>query len=93
MGRELLDIQAAIECRFTLKRVRDMIITYSYYSLLLRKGVANQKPEISVSNLERFYNFFKVNESGVLRLYQIVSILLTINKNRLRSLLHIPNMV
>ena len=74
LGREPLDIQAAIECRFTLKRVRDMIITY-------------------LSNYERFYNFFKVNESGVLRLYQIVSILLTMNKNRLCSLLHIPNMV
>ena len=29
LSKELLDIQATIECRFTLKRVRDMIITYS----------------------------------------------------------------
>ena len=27
--KEFLDIQAPIECGFTLKRVRDMIITYS----------------------------------------------------------------
>ena len=28
-SKEFLDIQATIECGFTLKRVRDMIITYS----------------------------------------------------------------
>ena len=28
-SKEFLDIQATIECRFTLKRVRDLIITYS----------------------------------------------------------------
>ena len=28
-GKEFLDIQATIECRFILKRVRGMIITYS----------------------------------------------------------------
>ena len=28
-GKELLDIQATIECGFTLKRVRDIAITYS----------------------------------------------------------------
>ena len=28
-SKEFLDIQATIECRFTLKRVRDMIRTYS----------------------------------------------------------------
>ena len=27
--KEFLDIQATTECRFTLKRIRDMIITYS----------------------------------------------------------------
>ena len=27
---EFLDIQATVECKFTLKRVRDMIITYSH---------------------------------------------------------------
>ena len=28
-SKEILDIQATIECRFTLKCVRDIIITYS----------------------------------------------------------------
>ena len=28
MSKEFLDIQATIECRFTLKRVRDMIVTF-----------------------------------------------------------------
>ena len=31
-SKEFLDIQATIECRFTLKRVRDMIIVYSQLS-------------------------------------------------------------
>ena len=36
-SKEFLDIQAAIECGFTLKRVRDMTRTYSQYkSLILR---------------------------------------------------------
>ena len=30
-SKEFLDIQANIECGFTLKRARDMIITYSQY--------------------------------------------------------------
>ena len=29
LSKEFLDIQATIECEFTLKRVRDMIRTYS----------------------------------------------------------------
>ena len=28
-NKEFLDIQATVECRFTLKRIRDMVITYS----------------------------------------------------------------
>ena len=31
----LIDIQVAIECRFTLKRVRDMIRTYSQMHLTI----------------------------------------------------------
>ena len=31
LSKEFLDIQAHIECRFTLKRVCDMIITYSQW--------------------------------------------------------------
>ena len=33
-SEEFLYIQATIECRFTLKRVRDMVITYSYKSVI-----------------------------------------------------------
>lgn len=29
-SKELLDIKATVECRFTLKRERDMIIRYSH---------------------------------------------------------------
>ena len=35
LSKEFLDIQATIECEFTLKRVRDMIITYSHNDMLL----------------------------------------------------------
>ena len=33
-SKEFLDIQATIECGFTLKRVRDMIRTYSQISYI-----------------------------------------------------------
>ena len=36
LSKEFLDIQATIECRFTLKRVRDMTITYSSCNKLVR---------------------------------------------------------
>ena len=36
-NEEFLDIQATIECRFTLKCVRDLIITYSHYQMALAK--------------------------------------------------------
>ena len=42
-SKEFLDIQATIECGFTLKRVRDMITTYhhgdSNFILLLQRRV------------------------------------------------------
>ena len=40
LSKEFLDIQATIECRFTLKHVCDMIITYIQwlYSILLLLG-------------------------------------------------------
>ena len=33
-GKEFLDIQATTECRFTLKRIRDMTRTYSLLVIL-----------------------------------------------------------
>ena len=38
-SKTFLDIQAIIECRFTLKRVRDMIITYSQLTLIYQKNL------------------------------------------------------
>ena len=35
LSKEFIDIQATTECRFTLKRVRDMIRTYSQYEICL----------------------------------------------------------
>ena len=34
-SKEILDIQTTIECRLTLKRVRDMIITYSHFGVFI----------------------------------------------------------
>ena len=36
LSQEFLDIQATIECRFTLKLVRDMIITCSHFCVILK---------------------------------------------------------
>ena len=33
LSKEFLDVQATIECRFILKCVCDMIITYSQYNM------------------------------------------------------------
>ena len=38
LNRESLDIQAAIECGFTLKHVRDMRRTYSQFNHALKKN-------------------------------------------------------
>ena len=37
-GKEFLDIQATTECGFTLKRVRDMIKTFSQFFISIFKG-------------------------------------------------------
>ena len=53
-SKEFLDIQATIECGFTLKRVRDMIKTYSQtkftYSLL---GKAFEKQTKTIEDQEK----------------------------------------
>ena len=36
-SKEFLDIQATIECGFTLKRVRDMTRTYSHFGNRLKR--------------------------------------------------------
>ena len=42
-SEEFLDIQASIECRFTLKRVRDMIKTCSKKVLMTANDVIDAK--------------------------------------------------
>ena len=42
-SKEFLDIQATIECGFTLKRVRDMIRTYSGMVILLEYVIVIRK--------------------------------------------------
>ena len=44
LSKEFLDIQATTECSFTVKRVRDMIITYSRYNVFLRKRLEMNFP-------------------------------------------------
>ena len=39
-SKEFLDIQATMESRFTLKLVRDMIITYSLFTIFIRNTTA-----------------------------------------------------
>ena len=38
-SKEFLDIQATIECGFTLERVRDMIRTYSLFSIIKTRAL------------------------------------------------------
>ena len=47
-SKEFLDIQATIECGFTLKRLRDMIRIYSHYKDCLLKN------EIILKSQQRF---------------------------------------
>ena len=49
-SKEFLDIQATIECGFTLKRVRDMIKTYSLILLVLlsEKLLKNKQKQLKI---------------------------------------------
>ena len=44
-SKEFLDIQATIECGFTLKRVRDMTRTYSSVGYLVKTRILVYQPE------------------------------------------------
>ena len=55
-SKEFLDIQATIECEFTLERVRDMIRAYSIifcFIIVIRKA---KKPFLSISYDYDFIN-------------------------------------
>ena len=45
MSKELLDIQTTIECRFTLKHVRDIVRTYRQLMMLERSNFKDIYPE------------------------------------------------
>ena len=51
-SKDFLDIQATIECRFTLKLVRDMIITYSQ---MQRTDKYSQRSSIILVNLAKWF--------------------------------------
>ena len=57
-SKEFLDIQGIKECRLNLKRVRDMIITYSHYLYIW------MSPQLLNSSFTRFcYLYFSLNHS------------------------------
>ena len=60
-SKEFLDIQATIECGFTLKRVRDMIKTYSQ---IYEVFDANQSLEVGRVFLDLSSAFDKVWHDG-----------------------------
>ena len=62
MSKEFLDIQATIECGFTLERVRDMIRTYSQTELLMSKPVYIRLSILELSKMliyEFWYDYVK----------------------------------
>ena len=62
-NREFLDIQATVECRFTLKRLRDMIITWSQVSLFF---------PLVFETIERLTCFLTEQNTAILRhFYQV----------------------
>ena len=52
LSKEFLDIQATIECGFTLKRVRDMTRTYSQSEKLIIKHAAKAKDSVGLKTIE-----------------------------------------
>ena len=61
MSKKFLDIKATIECRFTLKRVRDMITTYSYIERCFSDIVVNKKSYSVFPQLSLFWSVFLKN--------------------------------
>ena len=62
-SKEFLDIQATVECGFTLKRVRDMIRTYSYKDEFLKlydEIIKNGEFSINTKNGPISSNTFKI---------------------------------
>ena len=55
-SKEFLDIQATIECEFTLKRVSDMTRTYSYLKKIKKKRENMEKIDIEIHLKKRSKN-------------------------------------
>ena len=53
LSKEFLDIQASLECRFILKRVRDMVIKYSHNILPLQKQIDAHVSALSLFQIIR----------------------------------------
>ena len=60
LSREFFDIQATIECEFTLKRVRDMIRTYSQNCLDSKK-----KAYVDIFEIRKSINAGSGQESSI----------------------------
>ena len=70
---QFLDIQAAIECEFTLKRVRNMIKTYWYYWLLIK----NKNPRFNITQggafrQQKVLRILKARDPELYKLYKKV---------------------
>ena len=59
MSKELLDIQATVECKLTLKCIRDMIRTYRHFLLLVESIFMVYYPPIG-DNI--FFDYFSVTK-------------------------------
>ena len=67
-SKVFLDTQATIECRFTLKCVHDMIITYSHYSYIsgIRKWITGEIFKFFLST-EIFSNIAKNRANNLMK--------------------------
>ena len=91
-SQEFLDIQATMECGFTLKRARDMIRTYSYQmaakylriKTIFSKNVNLMKYQVQTYMLVKTRNLLFVNFPGVSSHYTMESILNAKKKKRLK---------
>ena len=71
MSKEFLDIQANIECRFPLKRVLDMIITYN--KVRVKKKISDTDGRVLILEAEDenfvFINLYNLNKLKLLENY------------------------
>ena len=83
LSKEFIEIQATIECRFTLKRVRDMIVTCNQMNCILSLTFLSEKPIYNLKYKE-IINISKLSNVYVLFLTAVVNYL----RNRLSRHCH-----